>query len=84
MEVEKVVTGRDCYYYKKGTRVLHREDGPAVELSLHYRAWYINGELHREDGPAVRIRNGSISLDKWYLNGKQLTKNEFIKTIGDE
>ena len=77
-ELDRVVDRGNCYYYKKGTKILHREDGPAVELGIHYRAWYIDGRLHRKDGPAVRIRNGSFSTDKWYLNGKEVTEEEVM------
>jgi cytoplasmic iron level regulating protein YaaA (DUF328/UPF0246 family) len=37
--------------------------------------WYNEkGKLHREDGPAIEFWDG----DKyWYLNGKQLTEEEF-------
>ena len=46
---------------------LHREDGPAVELSDGYKAWFLNGQLHREDGPAREWANGT---KQWWLNGK--------------
>jgi len=63
------------YYYSDGTasskydgsKVLHREDGPAVELANGARGWYINGKLHREDGPAVEDANGTRA---WWRNGK--------------
>ena len=45
----------------------HREDGPAIEDTQGYKAWWINGELHREDGPAVEW--GSESKE-WWLNGE--------------
>lgn len=52
---------------KEGTKDLHREDGPAVELSSGYKEWYKDGKNHREDGPAIVCANG----DKhWYKDGK--------------
>lgn len=33
--------------------VLHREDGPAVEMELGGKQWFTHGELRREDGPVV-------------------------------
>jgi len=61
---------------------LHREDGPAVEYdSGANKLWYLNGKLHREDGPATEWSDGSKN---WYLNGKKLTKKEFLKRISKE
>jgi len=51
---------------------VHREDGPAFELSCGYKQYRINGLLHRENGPAVICSRG----DKhYYIHGK------FIKTV---
>jgi len=63
------------YYYKDGSvldyceisKVLHREDGPAVEWADGYKAWWVNNQLHREDGPACEYADGSKC---WYINGK--------------
>jgi len=69
-EVPKDFTGKclvfgDIYYFKNGNK--HREDGPAVELTNGYKAWWIHGKRHREDGPAIEYAVG----DKcWYLDGK--------------
>jgi hypothetical protein len=54
-------------YYLNG--ILHREDGPAVELYNRDKYWYFNGKLHRESGPAIQLNNG----DKWwYFHGKYI------------
>jgi hypothetical protein len=34
----------------------------------------LHGKLHREDGPAVEYVN---STKEWYLNGVELTEQEF-------
>ena len=47
---------------------LHREDGPAVELTNGNKVWYLNGQWHREDGPAVELTNGN---KWWYFNGQR-------------
>ena len=44
-------------------------------FTLIYRR-YINVNLHREDGPAIEWSDGS---KKWYLNGQELSEEEFIK-----
>ena len=59
-------------WYKNG--VLHREDGPAMELINEDKHWYINGERHREDGPAIEYGNGT---KEWYINNKSYTKEEY-------
>ncbi len=37
--------------YYKG-KLLHREDGPAIEWADGSKYWYKNGKLNKEDGPA--------------------------------
>jgi hypothetical protein len=56
-------------YYKKGTEILHREDGPAVEWADGSKFWYIKGMLHRTDGPAVESRG----TRGWFINGERLS-----------
>ena len=68
MEYKVVVNSKGTIWYKLGTDVIHREDGPAIDDSHGYKVWYLNGELHREDGPAVEYSDG---YKAWYLNGKQ-------------
>ena len=60
--------GNKFYYKGKEMKILHREDGPAIEYPDGYKEWRLNGELHREDGPAVEYADGSKS---WLLNGKR-------------
>ena len=64
--------GNKFWYNEQGKR--HREDGPAVELAIGDKVWYLNGKLHREDGPAVEW---AIGYKEWWLNGKQYTEEEF-------
>jgi hypothetical protein len=56
------------YYKDKAMKILHREDGPAIEYADGYKGWYLNGKRHREDGPAIEGANG---YKYWYLNGKR-------------
>jgi|GWRWMinimDraft_15_1066023.scaffolds.fasta_scaffold05973_3 hypothetical protein len=49
-------------------KVLHRDDGPAIEFSNGNKEWYSFGNLHREDGPAVEYRSGT---KEWWRDGKQ-------------
>ena len=68
-------------YFKEGTKILHREDGPAVEYPNGDKVWYQNDQLHREDGPAVKYSDGS---KYWYYEGKRINCNsqeEFEKII---
>jgi hypothetical protein len=69
------------FWYKEGTNILHREDGPAVEDFDRAKFWYINNRLHREDGPAVEYASG----DKfWWIDGKLIdcqTQEEFERLV---
>ena len=60
--------GTKCHYSDREMKILHREDGPAIEYADGDKEWWINGKLHREDGPAVEYENGD---KEWYLNGKR-------------
>jgi hypothetical protein len=42
--------------------LLHREDGPAVELALGYKHWYQHGKRHRSNGPTIESPDGT----KWW------------------
>jgi hypothetical protein len=61
------------FWYRHGIR--HREDGPAC-FYQGIKFWYTGGLLHREDGPADERDTGIVS---WWINGLQMTKEEFIK-----
>ena len=74
--------GSKFYYKDRAMEILHREDGPAVEWSNGSKEWYINGKLHREDGPAMESSSGFH--DSWYINGKGLSKKEFLKRTAPE
>jgi hypothetical protein len=65
--IEINTDGDKFYYFDREMKILHREDGPAIEYADGFKAWYLNGELHREDGPAIEWHDGSKS---WWLNGK--------------
>lgn len=53
---------------------LHREDGPAIEMSSGTKEWHLNGLRHREDGPAIEYGSGT---KKWFLNGVEYTESHF-------
>ena len=55
-------------------KVLHHDEGPAIEYTTGNKFWYQNGDLHRTDGPAVEWANGT---KEWYINGKILTEAKF-------
>ena len=59
--------GTKLYYSDREMKILHREDGPAIEWANRYKAWFINDKRHREDGPAVEYANGT---KLWYINGR--------------
>ena len=59
--------GNKRHYSDREMKILHREDGPAVEYTNGYKAWCINGKYHREDGPAIEDSNGD---KEWCINDK--------------
>ena len=60
--------GNYTIWYKEGTDILHREDGPAIEYANGDKSWYKEGKLHRLDGPACEYANGNKF---WYKEGKR-------------
>ena len=68
-------TGIICY--SNGTKrwlkngLLHRIDGPAIDLLDGYKEWYVDGKQHRIDGPACEYSDGS---KYWWVNDKQVTE----------
>jgi hypothetical protein len=82
IEVEKLIEVNSVCCYIKGTDILHREDGPAIEWSDGSKEWYINGKLHREDGPAATFPEGNVM---WFLNGISFeTKEEWFEDLTEE
>ena len=63
------------FYKDEACRILHREDGPAIEYADGFKSYWIQGKLHREDGPAVVWADGS---KEYYIHGKLMTKEEFL------
>ena len=65
----------DKRYYKDGSildhhnpdKVLHREDGPAVESEDGRKCWFLDGKRHNENGPSITGLNG---FTYWHINGK--------------
>jgi hypothetical protein len=68
IEIEKKVLLNRVVFYIKGTRTLHREDGPAIIWNDGSTEWYYYGELHRKDGPA--LFDIEDSCEEWRMNGK--------------
>lgn len=52
-------------YYKKGTEIIHREDGPAIYYDYGRKCWFYNGFRHREGEPAVE----DTTFKEWYIHG---------------
>ena len=62
------VTKEYTKWFKEGTNVRHRTDGPAIEYANGIKFWYLNGQRHRTDGPAIEWADGA---KEWYLNGQR-------------
>ena len=59
------ILGNTRWYKDAKCKVLHRENGPAVEWSNGDKVWYQNGQLHRTDGPAIDRASGH---KEWWQN----------------
>lgn len=60
------------YWFTHGKIPTNVEDlGIRIEYSMY---WFIEDKLHREDGPAIEL---SDETKEWYLNGCELTEEEF-------
>lgn len=73
--------GDKFYYLDREMKIVHREDGPAIEFASGDRSWALNGKRHREDGPAVEWANGTKS---WYLNGESVSEAEHKRRTAKE
>lgn len=58
------------------SRILHRENGPAVIIKRHREEYWINGIQHRWDGPAV-INYGLGGVNQYFINGMQISSKMF-------
>lgn len=69
------------YFYNGKT---HREDGPAyIEYNKNggviYKVHYLHGKIHRDNGPA--LTNKVFLSEEYYLDGKELSKEQWEKQI---
>ena len=60
--------GNSRWYKDAKCKVLHRENGPAVDCTNGHKEWWQNGQRHRTDGPAIEWRDGD---KRWYQNGQR-------------
>ncbi len=82
IEVETERYKHYILYFIKGTKIYHREDGPAIEFDYGHKEWFVNGKIHREDGPAVIYKDGSFA---WYLSSKRFsTKEDWFEALNEE
>ena len=60
----------DKFWYKDN--MLHRKNGPAVELKNGNKVWYQDGQRHRMNGPAIELYENF-----WYIYGEQYSEKEY-------
>ena len=86
-ELDKYDFYGDIFYYKKNTKIIHNEHGPAVLFKNGYIGYIIENKWHRLDGPA---RIWPSALEEYYIDGEKLNKEEFemnhkrLKFLGKE
>jgi hypothetical protein len=73
-EIDKNGTKR----WRDAAAKLHRRDGPAIERSTGYQAWWQHGKRHRRDGPAVIYEHGHTN---WCINGKYFTFERWLDEV---
>ena len=59
--------GTTRWYKDAKCKVLHRENGPAIQYADGTKFWFQNGQCHRTDGPAIEWSYGTKS---WWQNGQ--------------
>ena len=62
------VLGNSRWYKDAKCKILHRENGPAIECANGHKEWRQNGQLHRTDGPAIEWWDGT---KRWFQNGQR-------------
>jgi hypothetical protein len=65
-KIEKKEGFNHIGYYKEGTNILNREDGPAIELADGTSQWFFNGKRHRLNGPAIDYSGERF---EWWVDG---------------
>jgi hypothetical protein len=71
----------ELFYYciiKETNKILNMNNKIIKSEYDHRTEYTLNGNLHRIDGPAVILSNGT---KYWFINGKQLSENEFNQYI---
>lgn len=71
-DIEKI--GDVTKYYKKGTKVLHRTDGPAHIYPDPNRKYWVK-ELQPEGEPTVSLNR---YVEEYWLEGRQVEYKEFV------
>lgn len=62
------IFGATRWYKDVKCKILHRENGPAVEYAGGTKEWWQYGQRHRIDGPAIEWTSGAKS---WWQNGRR-------------
>jgi len=67
--------GDICWHSDPECIIFHRENGPAIENTDGYEAYYQNNKWHRIDGPARIWRDGG---EEYWIEGVHYSKEEFL------
>ena len=60
--------GTTRWYKDAKCKILHRENGPAIEWLNGDIEWWQNDQLHRIDGPAIECADGT---KRWYQRSQR-------------
>ena len=81
-DLDKEIDEYGITYYKKGTLIRHRTNGPAVIYSDGLEFWKQNNVDHRVDGPSRDYYENNEK--EWWYKGKKIncsSQQEFEKLI---
>jgi len=64
----KIIDRFGTIKYYDSDKLLHRDEGPALEYKNGEKYWLQHGKFHRLDGPAFEFQDDK----SWYFNGKAI------------
>ena len=76
------VTKENTKWFKEGTSILHREDGPAITNCNGIKKWYLNGQIHRIGNlPLNTLMGLKLGIKMMFFIGKMVQLLNIILVI---
>jgi hypothetical protein len=61
--------------------LLHRDNGPAIQMKNGKQEWFKHGKRHRLDGPAIIYKNYDNDNNKWWIEDQEYSKDQWKESI---